>query len=90
MMKNNKRTRPTAKLYIEKIANDYQFDKEHEGYLGFINIDPTDAVEVKGDDFRDIATQIAMSPRQFEKAFNAYGLTIESAHETELIIAEID
>ena len=72
------------------IANDYQFDKKHEGYLGFINIDPTDAFEAKGDDFRDIATQIAMSPSQFEKAFNAYGLTIESAHETELIIAELD
>jgi hypothetical protein len=90
MMKNNKRTRPTAKLYIEMIANDYQFDKKHEGYLGFINIDPTDAVEIKGDDFRDIATQIAMSPKQFENAFNAYGLTIESAHKTELIIVELN
>ena len=90
-MKNNKRTRPTAKLYIEMIANDYQFDKEHEGYLGFINIDPTDAQELfTGDDFSDIATQIAMSPRQFENAFNAYGLTIESAHKTELIIVELD
>ena len=90
MIKNNKRTRPTAKLYIEMIANDYQFDKEHEGYLGFINIDPTDAVEIKGDDFRDIATQIAMNPKQFENAFNAYGLTIESAHKTELIVVELE
>ena len=57
--------------------------------MGFINIDPTVAFELKGDDYRDIALQIAMNPGQFESAFNTYGLTIQSAHESELIIEEL-
>lgn len=88
-MRKNTKTRATSKNYIELIANDYQFDKNHEDYLGFINIDPTEAFELKGDDYRDIALQIAMNPGQFESAFNTYGLTIQSAHELELIIEEL-
>ena len=88
-MRKNTKTRPTSKNYIQLIANDYQFDKNHEDYLGFLNIDPAEAFELKGEDYRDIAIQIAVNPTQFESMFNTYGLTIESAHESELIIAEL-
>ena len=85
---NKKHTKPTTKQYIEMIANDYQFDKSSQDYLGFLNIDPTQAFEVGGDDFRDIASQIQKSPSEFEQVFNEYGLTIQSLLETELIIYE--
>tara|TARA_B110000285_G_scaffold198394_1_gene230792 strand:- start:365 stop:631 length:267 start_codon:yes stop_codon:yes gene_type:complete len=88
-MKKNTKTRATAKNYILLIVNDNCFDKNHEDYLGFINIDPNEAIELKGPDYRDVAIQIAMNPTQFESTFNTYGLTIESAYETELVITEI-
>lgn len=87
-MIKNKKNRPTSKNYIELIASDCQFDKKHEDYLGFLNIDPTEAFESKGDDYRDIAMQIAMNPTQFESAFNIHGLTIELANEAEIIITD--
>ena len=82
-----KQAKITTRAYIEMISKDYQFDKNHEGYLGFINIDPQDAIEL-GSDHSDVAIQIAMNPGQFEAIFNEYGLSIQSAHESELIIEE--
>ena len=84
-----KQAKITTRAYIEMISKDYQFDKKHEGYLGFINIDPQDAIEL-GSDHSDAAIQIAMNPGQFEAIFNEYGLSIQSAHESELIIEELN
>ena len=78
----------TIRAYIEMISKDYQFDKNNENYLGFINIDPQDATEL-GTDHSDAAIQIAMNPGQFEAIFNEYGLSIQSANESELIIEEL-
>ena len=79
----------TIRAYIEMISKDYQFDKNNENYLGFINIDPQDATEL-GTDHSDAAIQIAMNPGQFEAIFNEYGLSIHSANESELIIEELN
>jgi hypothetical protein len=91
MKKNNikKDKLVTTEHYIEMVSKDYQFDRKHDEYCGFINIDPQNAVEFI-DDYSDIAIQIAMNPKSFEKIANKYGLTIESAHEGELIFAELN
>lgn len=83
------KVKDATRSYIEMISKDYQFDKNHENYLGFINIDPQDATEL-GVDHSDVAIQIAMNPSQFEAIFNEYGLSIQSAHESELIIEELN
>ena len=82
-------TKITTREYIEMISKDYQFDKNNEGYLGFINIDPHDAIEL-GENRSLAATEIAMNPNKFEAIFNEYGLSIQSAHERELIIQELN
>jgi len=87
-MRPKPKKRQTTKTFIEMIANDYQFDKLHEGYLGFINLDPQDTTGPE--DYSSICTQIAMNPDQFEKEFNTHGLTIQIAHESELIIEELN
>jgi hypothetical protein len=89
-MRPKPKKRQTTKTFIEMIVNDYQFDKLHESYLGFINIDPHDTSGPDGKDYSSIATQIAMNPDQFESKFNEHGLTIGIAHETELIIEELN
>ena len=78
----------TAESYIEMISKDYQFNPKSPDYLGFINIDPREADEL-GKNHSEVATRIAMNPDGFEKIANKYGLTIESAHETELIFSEL-
>lgn len=83
------KVKDTTRSYIEMISKDYQFDKNHEGYLGFINIDPRNAIEL-GNDHSAVAIQIAKNPDQFETIFNEYGLSIQSAHESELIIEELN
>jgi len=90
MRRMKPKKRLTTKLFIEMVANDYQFDKLHESYSGCINIDPHDASGPEGQHFASIATQIAMNPDQFEAKFNEHGLTIHIAHEAELVIEELN
>ena len=78
----------TAEQYIEFVSKDFQFNKKHEDYLGYINIDPR-AMFDDHIEYAEVALQIAMNPDQFESIANKYGLTIESAHEGELIFAEL-
>jgi hypothetical protein len=78
----------TAEQYIELVSKDYQFDIKSEDYLGFINIDPQDVFDSHSE-YGEVALQIAMNPTQFESTANKYGLTIESAHEGELIFGEL-
>lgn len=78
----------TVEQFIEMVSKDYQFDTNHPNYCGFINIDPKNAFELGGRDFREFAMKVAMNPDAFEKTANKYGLTIETAFEDELIFAE--
>ena len=78
----------TAEKYIELISQDFQFNPKDDRYMGFINIDPRSASEL-GEDHSDPAMRIAMNPINFEAMANKYGLTIESAHESELIFGEL-
>lgn len=62
---------------INQIMTDYQFDPEDEDYCGFLNIDPRDNWE----------DQMIVSNKEiFESIFNLAGFTIQSAHDTEMII----
>jgi hypothetical protein len=90
MRRMKPKKRLTTKLFIEMIANDYQFDKLHDNYSGYLNIDPQDGTGPEGQHYASIATQIAMNPDQFESKFNEHGLSIQCAHESELIIEELD
>ena len=67
--------------YIEMISQDYQLDKDHEHYCGFINI------AVDDDDYRwlNYATQVIKDRNRHEIIANHYGLTIEIAVKGELI-----
>ena len=75
----------TVKNYIETIANDFQFDEKHEGYHGFINIDPSDSGE-----FTEVALELANNWRKYETLLEEYGLYFESEPwEEEMIICKI-
>ncbi len=86
-MKNTKIA--TVEQFIEMVSKDYQFDVNHPDYCGFINIDPKNAFELGGRDFREFAMKVATNPSAFEKTANKYGLTIETAFEDELIFVEL-
>ena len=72
----------TTKFIQQVIATDYQFDPQSPDYLGFINMAPSDdpvaAVHLNN---------IIDNPTAFETIFNELGLSIESAHDDEVIIA---
>jgi len=88
-MYNSKPKIKTAEQYLELISKDFQFDKSHPDYSGFINIDPRSATEL-GNDYSQFAYTIAMNSDNYETIANKYGLTIESAFESELVIAELN
>jgi len=67
-----------------KCLYDYQFDKSHRGYLGFINMDPNDFDKL---DY-DICLFIINNKEKSEEIANKLGLTIECASADELIIKE--
>jgi hypothetical protein len=68
--------------FFDELSKDYQFDKNDENFLGFINIDTeTD----KSDDYT-VMQYIIHNKSEAEKYANKYGLTIESAQEGELIV----
>jgi len=88
-MHKKKRT-ITTERYIELVSQDYQFNPKHPDYLGYINIDPRDGFDLGGVDCSEVAIKIAMNPDSFERIANKYGLSIESACETELIFVELN
>ena len=75
----------TTEFIQQVIATDYQFDPQSPDYLGFINMAPSDdpvaAVHLNN---------IIDNPIAFETIFNELGLSIESAHDDELIVINID
>jgi len=75
----------TTEFIQQVIATDYQFDPKSPDYLGFINMatsdDPVAAVHLNN---------IIDNSTAFENIFNELGLTIQSAHDDELIVINID
>lgn len=68
--------------FLSELKLDPQFDKSHEDYLGFINIDP----EVYTGEYKNEILKIVSDPNKYKRELEYYGLYIESAHDTELII----
>lgn len=68
--------------FFDELSKDFQFDKNDENFLGFINIDTE---EDKSDDYT-VMRYIIHNKKEAEKYANKYGLTIESAQEGELIV----
>jgi hypothetical protein len=85
-MPNMPNTFPTNTTeYLEFISKDYQFDTSSEDYLGFINLDADDdALTIK------FIQEIIANPDAYEPVANQYGLTIQSAGGTELIIGVLE
>ena len=82
---NHKIVTPINPLqYIEMISQDFQFDKDNEGYLGFINIDVDHDYK-----WLNNATQIIKDSSRYEIIANHYGLTISRAVKGELIFNEL-
>lgn len=82
-MKKNTELLTVAK-YLKMISEDYQLNKKHEEYCGFLNVDPEDSGE-----WSDIATQISVNQKQYETMCNTYGLSIEKgAWEREMIFID--
>ena len=82
---NHKIVTPINPLqYIEMISQDFQFDKDNEGYLGFINI-------TVDHDYKWLnnATQIIKDKCRYEIIANHYGLTISRAVQGEIIFNEL-
>ncbi len=63
----------TVKNYIEIIAKDFQLNDTHSGFLGFINIDPSDSGE-----YTEVSTELAKNWRKYETLLEEYGLYFES------------
>ena len=82
---NHKIVTPINALqYIEMISQDYQFDKNHEHYCGFINIDIDHDYK-----WLNYATQVIKDKDRYEVIANHYGLTIATAVKGELIFNEL-
>ena len=82
---NHKIVTPINALqYIEMISQDYQFNKDHEHYCGFINI-------TVDHDYKwlNYATQVIKDKDRYEVIANHYGLTIATAVKGELIFNEL-
>lgn len=67
--------------YLNMISEDYQLNKNHQDYCGFLNVDPSDSGE-----FTEIAIDIARNPRKYSATLNQAKLEIESgSFEEEMI-----
>jgi hypothetical protein len=59
--------------YIGVVVNDYQFDKNNEGYLGFINIEPIDSGE---NTFASL--ELVKNYKDYEPLLQSLGMEFES------------
>lgn len=69
---------------LDVIAKDYQFDKEHEGYLGFLNCCP--AEDWTQDENYTLSTFLTRERKVFNKLLSERGLDIEAGADLEEII----
>jgi hypothetical protein len=70
--------------YLNLISGDYQLDKNHPEYCGFLNVDPSDSGE-----FTMIAMDMASNPKKYTNALSRAGLEIESGSwEEEMIFVK--
>jgi hypothetical protein len=72
--------------YISKVINDYQFNKNDENYLGFINIDPSNS----GDD-TPYALELVKNYKDYELILESVGMEFNNVpNNEEMIINEIN
>jgi hypothetical protein len=64
----------SAVKMLVAIKEDYQFDTDHSGYLGFINVGADLWV---GDDLKGTWSYIVSRPDLFEPIFEELGLVVE-------------
>jgi hypothetical protein len=70
--------------YLNMISGDYQLDKNHPEYCGFLNVDPSDSGE-----FTTIAVDMACNPKKYTNALNRVNLELESGSwEEEMIFVK--
>ncbi len=72
-------------LYLGRIINDYQFDRNNENYLGFINLDPLNS----GSD-TPYALELVNNYKDYELILKAVGMEFNNVpNNEEMIINEI-
>jgi hypothetical protein len=72
--------------YIGKVINDYQFNKNDENYLGFINLDPLNS----GDD-TPYALELVENYKDYELILESVGMEFNNVpNNEEMIINEIN
>ncbi len=76
----------TTEFIQQVIATDYQFDPKSPDYLGFINMAPSDGSAAAAIHLNNIIE----NPTAFETIFRELGLSIESAHDDEVIITTME
>ena len=70
--------------YLNLISGDYQLDKNHPEYCGFLNVDSSDSGE-----FTIIAVDMACHPKKYTNVLSRAGLEIESGSwEEEMIFVK--
>jgi len=63
--------------FIKDIANDYQLDKSHPEYCGFLNIDPIDHA---------MGTTFVKNWRRYDALMHRYGIGLESTPNSDEVI----
>lgn len=73
-------------LYLGRIINDYQFDRNNENYLGFINLDPLNS----GSD-TPYALELVKNYKDYKELLGMVGMEFgDVPNDEEMIINEID
>ena len=71
--------------YIGVIINDFQFDRNDENYLGFINIDPSDSGE-----YTFASLELVKNYKDYEPLLKSVGMEFNDVPNVgEMIISEI-
>jgi hypothetical protein len=71
--------------YIGVIINDFQFDRNDENYLGFINIDPRDSGE-----YTFASLELVKNYKDYEPLLKSVGMEFNDVPNVgEMIISEI-
>jgi hypothetical protein len=79
-----------VKKLAEKVKSDIQLDRGNEDFMGFLNLDPRDPWDQGWKDGMEALYRMLKDDNSTAKSILAdYGLEIESAFDSELIIREI-
>ena len=71
--------------WIEMIAQDYQFNRMSDDYLGYLNVDTTE-----GYPYRKFSLEVRMDLRSFKIITDHYGLKVQRATAGEMIFVLLD